>query len=203
MAGGKKQYYLIDDKMLGAIAEVYDFAQAWSEYHINDEKVEEYDDDGNPIMTDAEMLAEKLPVIRELFGRQPYTPPKVTAKKIYTADTESEAVKSYAESVAYRSAERVNPNYKYCVVDSEVGECWLTDDVGKAMEKAKTLSLCGGKTCKSRDWYVLNICKVNDGTYKTFYECIYMDGEYHDKPRYDFLHYFYIARRCGEDIFKI
>ena len=71
MAGGKKQYYLIDDEMLGAIAEVYDFAQAYSEYHISDEKVEEYDDEGNPIMTDAEMLAEKLPVIRELFGRQP------------------------------------------------------------------------------------------------------------------------------------
>ncbi len=203
MADKKKQYYLIDEDTLGAIAEVYDFAQAYSEYHINDKKFDEYDDEGNPIMTDAEMLAEKLPVIRCLFGKQPYAPPKITEKKVYVADTENEAVKAYAETMAYRSAERVNPNYKYCVVDSEVEECWLTDDIGAAMEKAKTLSLCGGKTCNHRDWYVLGIRQIKDGTYKTFYECIYIDGEYRDKPRYDFLHYFYIACRCGENIFKI
>ena len=95
-----------------------------------------------------------------------------------------------------QARESVNPNYKYCVTDGDIYECWLTDDIGVAMQKAHTLAVC-----KQRIHHVLKIIKAKDGTYKTTIECCYYDdGRCIDRSDGTvFLHFDFIAQKVGDN----
>lgn len=88
--------------------------------------------------------------------------------------------------------ESVNPNFKYCVFSTEMRDgLYVTDDFEKALSKAKSLSLSS-----SYGFYtVYKIRKTHDGTYKTFMEETYHDGELlTDRRGEEFLHFDYLVQ---------
>ena len=171
---------IIQDKDIPALREIFEFVEAFVDYHIDEKSI-----DGQP--TDAERMRILLPALKGI----------IDSERVDNIVTQ-EDLKKIVYNAEKRAREAVRPLYKYCVVDSDITYCYVTDDIGKAMEKAASLS----KT--SSDFqYVLNIRQANDGSYKTFYEATYYKGKSCDTDMRDFLHFDYILQRVGSDIYKI
>ena len=178
-----------EDIHIANLQRIYDFIQAFVDYHEFDPKVA---DDGEP--TDAAMLEECLPALQAVIESEdvPTIEPQISIKQVYDTDYLYNAVKHARESV--------NPNYKYCVVYSDASECGLTDDIGVAMEHAALVS-------KRIRYDNINVCRitksVNDGTYRTKIEGWCSDGHYYDKVHSDgdYLHFDFIAQRAN--VYKI
>ena len=181
--------FLIDESVLDNIAEICEFARAYANYFADDKPV---DDDIEE--TDAQRLCRLLPAVERFLDEPKPTYPTIAT----TFDEQIESVLRMRERMARES---VNPNYKYCVCDGDIYECWLTDDIGAAMQKAHTLAVS-----KHRIHHVMKICKAKDGTYKTTIECCYYDdGSCIDRSdKQYFLHFDFIAKKVGdENIHKI
>lgn len=173
----------INKEMLNALSEVYRFVERYVEIYKDDEPIEK------GIETDAQHFSKILPNIKKILDSQPKIikenkTPKLNEGEIIIHKNELYTKLKYAK-------ESVNPNYKYCVVDAEINECYLTQDLFTAMKKAKSLSII-----KDDFSYVLEIRKVNDGTYRTFKIFAY-DNDYYKDYGYGemFLHFNYIAER--------
>ena len=104
----------------------------------------------------------------------------------------------WLQSIQRHARECVCPNFEYCVSDYQFTELYLTDDYGAALQKAKD---------KSRDcgiWRVLHIYQISDGSYMTFVDSFYIDGEYHEGDKRSYLHFDYIAQAVENNkIYKI
>ena len=182
---------LVDEAVVKNIGEICEWVRAWVDYYIDDKPV---DDDIEE--TDAQRLNRLLPIV-ERFLNEP--------KNTLTYDVPFRDIEPLdTQGVIYlrerKARESVNPNYRFCVVDNNVSECWLTDDIGDAMQKAHTLAVTN-----RRVYYVLKIDKDDDETYKTWIEGWYdYDGDYMES-RYnrEYLHFNFIAERVGEDMYKI
>lgn len=173
----------INKENLDALSEVYRFVERYVEIYKDDEPIEK------GIETDAQHFSKILPNIKKILDTQPKTIKENKAPKL----NEDEIVlhKNELYCKIKHAKESVNPNYKYCVVDAEINECYLTQDLSNAMKKAKSLSII-----KDDFSYVLEIRKVNDGTYRTFKIFAY-DNDYYKDYGYGemFLHFNYIAER--------
>lgn len=156
------------------------------EYHIDEKPFE----DG--FVTDAQMLAMELPVFKSLIEEQQ------PENAYIDAALQDEDPEKWAYSIQRHARECVNPHFKYCVCDYKLTELYLTDDYGAALQKAKD---------KSRDcgiWRVLHIYQISDGSYMTFVDSFYIDGEYHKGDKRCYLHFDYIAQVVEDDkIYKI
>ena len=106
--------------------------------------------------------------------------------------------KDYIYTVRKEARESINPNYRYCVINDDVDECYLTDDIGAAMEFAANKS-----KADTHSWRVCNIVKAGDGSYITTIEGHCMRGHYIDDDRRAFLHFDYISQRCEGIVKKI
>ena len=83
--------------------------------------------------------------------------------------------------------ESVCPNFKYCAMDSEfTGWLYLSDSYYNILEKAKKGSGNGSL------WYVCEIMRCGDKTYRLFIKCSYQDGECLNVAR-PFVHFDYVA----------
>lgn len=171
---------IVQDNFIPALRKIFEFVETFVDYHIDEKSI-----DGQP--TDAERMRICLPALKSV----------IDSEKVDNIVTKAD-LKNIVYNAEKRGREAVRPLYKYCVVNSDIEYCYVTDDIGKAMEKAASLS----KT--SSDFqYVLNIRQANDGSYKTFYEAIYDDGKWCNTDMRDFLHFDYILQRVGSDIYKI
>ena len=168
------------DTKVESLRKIYEFLEAYVEYHIDERPVE----DG--FVTDAQILAMELPVLKSLIEEQ-----RPQNAYIDEALKDSDPEK-WAYSIQRHARECVNPNYNYCVCDYQLTELYLTDDYGAALKKAKD---------KSRDygvWRVLDIRQISDGAYMTFVNSFYTEGEYYDGDKRSFLHFDYIAQAAGK-----
>lgn len=172
----------VNENELNALKEMCIFVQGFVRYHIDEKPVE----DG--IQTDAQRMSFLLPLVNRIIEAKEYV--------VLDKDKLSKLDKNILYQETKIAKESVNPNYKYCVVDSEINECYLTQDLFSAMKKAKSLSIIKDNFC-----YVLEIRKVNDGTYRTFKIFAYKN-DYHKDYGYGemFLHFNYIAERVLEPI---
>lgn len=172
------------------LTEILNFLQAYVDYHEGDPELA---DDGQP--TDCANLKKWLPSLQAVIESKKVTKPKpIVKEKVVEVEI---PVMSY--DVVKQARESVNPNYKYCVVYDDAGECGLTDDIGIAMEHAAAVS-------KVRHLDIVNVCrisKIHDGTYKTIIEGWCIDGHYYDNVHGDgnYLHFDYIAQRAN--VYKI
>ena len=176
---------IITDEQLSVLREVISFLDAYVEYKIDVESV-----DGEP--TDAEVLSKQVPILKGVFENKDVNEMKFEPRKdgMYTDD---QTLKNMMHAERKMAEESVNPNYRYCVVESNIDSCHLTDDEVAAMEFAMGKSRSGGM------YYVCEIRKVTDGTYKTFIIGTASDGDYTESDSWhsEFLHYNYLASACS------
>ena len=178
---------IITDEQMSALNEAIYFIEGYVEYFEGAEPL----DDGP---TDAEILSNILPVLKSVFSN-PEPAPIVEERVVEVPSISEKELKNKIDSEKRKAAESVNPNYRYCVVDSGLYECGLTDQETDAMEYAIKKSKGRGLV------YVCEIRKVKDGTYKTFIIGVADNGDYSEKPHNfhsDYLHFNYIAEACGE-----
>lgn len=173
----------INKENLDTLLEVYRFVERYVEIYKDDEPIEK------GIETDAQHFSKILPNIKKILDSQP----KIIKENKTLKLNEGEIIihKNELYTKLKYAKESVNPNYKYCVVDAEINECYLTQDLFTAMKKAKALSLLKDDFC-----YILEIRKVKDGTYRTFKIGAYNNDYYKDYGYGEmFLHFNYIAER--------
>ena len=177
----KSNAILIEESVVNNIAEICEFARAFADHFADDKPL---DDDIEE--TDAQRLCRLLPIVERFLNE----PKKMVDYTAMVLDRQLESVVRMRER---KARESVNPNYKYCAVDCEIYECWLTDDIGAAMQKAHTMAVSNRSI-----WYVLKIYKAKDETYKTTIDCCYYDdGSYIERSDGDFLHFDFIAQKVG------
>lgn len=179
-------------------AEAYDILLYWLERYVdyNLQVPADYtDEDGNP--SDAVTLKECLEVLPKHWPKQ-YKPKPKPKKMTYREWLYNPDFKGYIYTIRKEARESINPNYRYCVVNDNVDECYLTDVIGIAMEFAANKS----KT-DTNSWRVCNIVKADDGSYITTIEGHCMGGHYIDDDRRTFLHFDYISQRCEGIVKKI
>lgn len=172
------------DAKVESLRKIYEFLESYVEYHIDEKPVEE------GVLTDAQILAMELPVLKSLIEEQ-----RPQNAYIDEALKDSNPEK-WAYSIQRHARECVNPHFKYCVCDYMFTELYLTDDYGAALQKAKD---------KSRDygtWRVLSINQIKDGAYMTFVDSFYIEGEYYKGDQRSYLHFDYIAQ-AAEKIVKL
>ena len=176
-----------------------EFATAFVDYEL--QTPEDYvADDGQP--TTAAEVAECLKVLpKSLPQRKASSPrhkPLPKSKMTYAEWLNNPDFKDYIYTVRKEARESINPNYRYCVINDDVDECYLTDDIGVAMEFAANKS-----KADTHSWRVCNIVKAGDGSYITTIEGHCMRGHYIDDDRRTFLHFDYISQRCEGMVKKI
>lgn len=195
----KEEVKILKDVLL----DVYEFLDRFVECYKDDEPIESGE------KTDAQRFAEKLPVLKKfLETKDPFTikkPPiiKLEENKIENPnvqeflecmfgcdDKTKQTIKNHLYAIAKYARESVNPNYRYCVIDGDISECYLTDDIGVAMEFAAK------KSKAQHDWRVLSISKCKDGSWRTFVEGWCDDGHYYERKGEEFLHFDYISQRA-------
>ena len=181
----------MDKLQKDTLKSVVEWLEAYIDYHIDEPSVLPKGE-----ATDAQILANKLPVLKSILNER-----NEVKDSPYLPDEDYEDVTLWGQdlknalfSAAKFARESVNPNYKYCVFDSSLYEVYLTDDFEKAMGAAQSKSKFGGI------WKVCSIKKTRDG-YRCFTECWYNHGEYYEGNRESFLHYDYIAHNAT--IFKL
>ena len=116
------------DAKVESLRKIYEFLEAYVEYHIDENPVEE------GFVTDAQMLAMELPVLKSLIEEQR---PENT---YIDAALQDEDPEKWAYSIQRHARECVNPHFKYCVCDYNFTELYLTDNYGAALQKAKDKS---------------------------------------------------------------
>jgi hypothetical protein len=180
--------------------EAYDILLYWVERFVdyNLQVPADYtDEDGNP--SDAVTLKRCLETLPERWPKQQKTKSKPEPKKMtYIEWLNNPDFKDYIYTIRKEARESINPNYRYCVVNDDVDECYLTDDIGVAMEFAANKS-----KADTHSWGVCNIVKAGDGSYITTIEGHCMRGHYIDDDRRTFLHFDYISQRCEGGVKKI
>ena len=181
---------VITKKQLSVLHEVIEFLEAYVEYNID---VKLADDEP----TDAQILSKQLPTLKSIFDNKEVKEveeSKPEEPKTILGYKEGSKVEDIIYTEKKKAEESVNPNYKYCVVESSLDSCYLTDDEVAAMEFAIKKSKNG------KLYYVCEIRKVTDGTYKTFILGNAADGDYAELNRIysEFLHYNYIASAASE-----
>lgn len=173
----------INKEMLNALSEVYTFAERYVEIYKDDEPIEK------GVETDAQHLYKILPNVKKILNAQPKTIKENKTPKLDEGNIIIHKNELYCK--IKHAKESVNPNYKYCVTDAGINECYLTQDLFTAMKKAKALSIINDEFS-----YVLEIRKVQDGTYRTFKIGAYDNDYYQDYGNGEmFLHFNYIAER--------
>lgn len=173
----------INTEMLNALSEVYTFIERYVEIYKDDEPFEE------GVETDAQHLFKILPNVKKILNAQPKTIKENKTPKLDEGNIIIHKNELYCK--IKHAKESVNPNYKYCVTDAGINECYLTQDLFTAMKKAKALSIINDEFS-----YVLEIRKVQDGTYRTFKIGAYDNDYYKDYGDGEmFLHFNYIAER--------
>lgn len=177
----------MDSVQRETLERVVEWLEAYIDYHIDEPSVLE---EGVP--TDAQWLSNDLPVLKAMLSER-----NEIKDSPYLPDEDYEDVTLWGQdlknalfSAAKFARESVNPNYKYCVVDEELYEVWLTDELDKAMECASNKSKCDGGI-----WHVYWIKQCSDG-YRCINECWYAHGKYFDGDMRSFLHYDYIAHNA-------
>lgn len=182
----------ITKKQLDALYNAIYFLDAFVDYHIDEEPIEKDEP------TDAQMLAALLPTLKSVFKNKPVPAKKPAEKEKPAADRVKTYTQDEVDNLIYNAkkdaAESVNPNYKFCIVDSSIHECYVTDDEADAMVFAVKKSRVTGM------WNVCRIFKAKDGTYKTRIIAFADDGKYYESSStmMTYLHFNYIAEVCGE-----
>lgn len=176
---------IIEEKNITVLSQVLEFIEAYAEYHICEGEVAE---DGLP--TDAKMLMDSIPFLKDIVSGKKYSDKEIVFKKDLEGALYGKDLENALYTAEKHGRESVSPNYSWCVCDCDISECYLTDDIGEAMEFSAKKSMNGGM------WYVLKIQKSNcDGTYRTYFEGRCDDGHYFDSDKREFLHFDYIAQR--------
>jgi len=183
-----------DEKHITNLSEIYNFLQAYVDYHEGDPLIA---DDGEP--TDCANLKQWLPSLQAVIKSKKVSKPKPIVKEKIVEVEIPVIDENDVYNAVKKARESVNPNYKYCVVYADAGQCGLTDDIGVAMEHAAAVS-------KTRRLDIVNVCrisKIHDGTYKTIIEGWCCDGHYDEVHGMckDYLHFDFIAQRAN--VYKI
>jgi hypothetical protein len=159
--------------------------------------------------TDAQRFGKMLPVLKGLLTKKESKPKvkMVCVEREYKDYNDiidlidrNQSLKGYIYTSVRMARESVKPLYKYLVCDSGLLDdcCWVTDDIGRAME-------FGMSQVKSRNrmYNVLSIKKCQDGSYKTFIDGVCDTCGYSESGgARDYLHFDYIAQRYGYDNIK-
>lgn len=189
----------ITKKEREVLTEIYDWLESYVEYFGEDKPADGVEE------TDAQRFAKMLPVLNGLLTK------KECKAKIEYVEKEKEykdysdiidlidrnpSLKGYIYTSVKIARESIRPLYKYCVCDSGLNDvcCWVTDDIGRAME-------FGVAQAKSRGemYYVLSIRECNDGSYRTFIDGVCDTDGYNESGSgsRNYLHFDYIAQRYG------
>lgn len=202
----------ITKKEREVLTDIYDWLDAFVEYNLD--FISEDDTE-----TDAQRLSKMLPVLKKVLTKDESKPKvkKVCVERKYKDYNDiidlidrNQSLRGYIDTSVRMARESVKPLYKYLVCDSGLSDvcCWVTDDIGKAMEFGVSQSKSRGEM-----YYVCVINKCDDGSYKTFIDGVcdtdgynesgldYYDGTRRKELR-DYLHFDYIAQRYGYDNIK-
>lgn len=198
-------------KDLKKLSFIQEFIEAFIDYHEGDPTTIE----GEP--TDAELLKEALPELKRLIqGPQsvndvkdePWFKEFITQQR-KEASRETELIdievaleelqekqwfKNYVYTQVKDAKESVDPHVKYMVVDTELqDEAGITDDYKKAFEVAMQGSRDG------RNMYLLRVCKADDGSWRTYVDEYFSDGEWIEGvgKGHEYLHFNYIEEAVG------
>lgn len=115
-----------------------------------------------------------------------YVEVEVPTEKILNSDE----IDSRIRVAEKHGRECINPNFKYCVFSTGwKEELYLTDDIGKAMEKAAALSKSVGEF-----FTVYEIRQASDGTYRTYSESTWTNGHLLSEDHDEFLHYDFLSQ---------
>ena len=203
----------VTDKEREVLTDIAYWLESYIDYFSMDESVEPGEE------TDAQRFSKMLPILKGLLNKKAS---KQKTKVVYKEkelkdfndilaliDSNSN-LKGYIDTSVRFARESIRPLYKYLVCDNGLNDvcCWVTNDIGKAME-------FGVSRAKERDkmYYVCAILKDCNDTYKAYIEgvcdfdgyneCedIYYDGTHQKKMR-EYLHFDYIAQRYGYDNIK-
>lgn len=192
----------LTNRQLNDFEFLLEFLEAYSDYYADDEPVE---DDGEP--TDAMRISKALPSIKKAFAKRKKHAEKPKQKptpeddiavihehdsKVIYKDVVYQDIDNLVYNIAKKERESVNPNYKYCLCDTDLRNCYLSDDITDIMEFGTKLS----KT-NDRMFNVLEIFKAHDGSYKTRIIGCCDSGHYEESGRSvcgDYLHFYYIAQ---------
>ena len=143
-------------------------------------------------------LTDTLNTLKGITSKPDYVPEvkcvevEAPTEKILNSDEIDERIR-LAEKYG---RECINPNFKYCVFSTGwKEELWLTDDIGKAMEKAASLS-----KSVSEFFTVYNIRQASDGTYRTYSESTWVDGHLLHEDHDEFLHYDFLSQMAQKII---
>lgn len=179
--------------MIKHLTQISEWLKRFVEYYIDDPSI-----DGGE--TDAQMLNKALPYLNKAI-KELQKKPKIEVKShkmSYEEWLKCPDFKDYIFTLKKDARESVNPHFRYCVVDENVNECYLTDDIGVAMEFAATKSK-GGKM-----WHICRIFEARDKSYKTTIEGFCANGHYIErKDSGDYLHIDFIFERCEDNIKKL
>ena len=204
MAKNKTNKYeiILTDKQLNDFEFLLEFLDAYSDYYADDEPVE---DDGEP--TDAMRISKVLPSIKKAFAkRKRHTdkPKQKPAPKedvlniqehegfIVYNDVVYQDIETLVYNMVKKARESINPNYRYCLCDWDLRDCYLSDDISEIMEFGTMLSRREDKA-----FNVLEIFKAHDGSYQTKIIGQCDEGHYEDKDMSlygKYLHFDYIAQ---------
>lgn len=176
---------LIDEKEVTAIAEVVEELERRLEY---------WGDDMDPEAAGWHRTV--LSGLKGVLERPDHTPEvryvevEVPVEKVLDGDEIEDRLKM-AER---HGRESVDPNFRLCVWSTHrTGELWVTDDMEAAMGKAAWLSKAYGTF-----YTVYEIRKDDDGTYKTWSDTTWCDGEILHERHEMFLHFDYMASVAGK-----
>lgn len=160
--------------------------------------------------TDAQRFGKMLPVLKGLLTKKESKPKveKVCVEREYKDYGDildlidrNQSLKGYMDTSIRMARESIKPLYKYLVCDIGLSDgcCWVTDDIGRAMEFGVSQAKSRGKR-----YHVCVINKCNDGSYKTFLDGICDTDGYSESAGgvRDYLHFDYIAQRYGYDNIK-
>jgi len=193
----------LTSKERGVLTEIYDWLEAFVDYNLDF-----ISKDGEE--TDAQRLSKMLPVFKRVLTKEASKPKvkKVCVERKYKDYSDildlidrNQSLRGYIDTSVRTARESIKPLYKYCVCDRGLLDdcCWVTDDIGRAMEFGVSQAKSRGKI-----YYVCVINKCNDGSYKTFIDGVCDTGGYNEsgKELRDYLHFDYIAQRYGYDNIK-
>lgn len=177
---------LISKKELKTLEDVADFIQGYVEYY---EDVESDEDSIIPEIT------KTLSALKKIINKEDYKP-KIRTKEI-VKEVKIDVSDGEKIMIERKAMEKVDPLFKYCIINHGHVTMWLTDDYGKALGKAKEISMLEENRFFGT---IYKIKKVKDGTYKLFSDLTYNQGEIFEKSNEEFLHFDYVRRICSNVI---
>lgn len=172
---------IVTDDQIDSLKELYEFLEFYADATSNIKS-----EDG--LETDSEMIKRNLSKVYQIINSKDFSDNELLF---------GDKLKNVIYSIRKEAEESVDPNYKYCITDSSIECCYLTDDLSLAMEKAALMSK------HNKSYYILAIFEDNDHSFKTKIIGRCHEGHYYEDDHRTFLHFIFIYKRVEGKVKKL